>query len=174
MAIVLEVCTLSCTLVIHWRKQGHACIADQNWYCPGCVAGAGRSENIRVKSKDVKCLVVLLVAIWCFGTPRWRMLRHALGWTILRAVVPPNVGRLTIDLFNVTIRTTRPRYHYQDEGAHLRLPRRARIDCLETHYVQSSAVQFKVMWRGRANRIRTHTHTHTHTHAHEAACPSRG
>ena len=88
MAIVLEVCTLSCTLVMYRPKQGHACIADQNWYCPGCVAGAGRSENIRVKSKDVKCWVVLsvAVAVWC-----WRMLRHALGWTILRAVVPPNV-----------------------------------------------------------------------------------
>ena len=40
---------------IYWPKQGHACIADQNWYCPGCVDGAGRSENIRVKSKDVEC-----------------------------------------------------------------------------------------------------------------------
>ena len=41
----------------HWPKQGHACIADQNWYCPGCVAGAGRSENIRAKSKDVECCI---------------------------------------------------------------------------------------------------------------------
>ena len=92
-AIVLEVCTLS----VHsgnvcWPKQGHACIADQNWYCPGCVAGAGRSENIRVKSKDVGCWVVLSVAVLRSGVSMWRMLRCALGWAILQAVVPPNVG----------------------------------------------------------------------------------
>ena len=92
-AIVLEVCTLSVhSGNICWPKQGHACIADQNWYCPGCVAGAGRSENIRVKSKDVGCWVVLSVAVLRSGVSMWRMLRCALGWAILQAVVPPNVG----------------------------------------------------------------------------------
>ena len=52
----------------------------------------GQRNSDRVKSKDVKFWAVPSVAVWCFGSPRWLVLRHALGWTVLRAVVPPNVG----------------------------------------------------------------------------------
>ena len=58
MAIVLEVCTITYTLVIYWPKHRHACSAIKTG--TGCVAGAGRSEIIRVKSKIVMCWAVLV------------------------------------------------------------------------------------------------------------------
>ena len=52
MAIVLEVCNVY-TLVMCGPNHRHARNANKNWDCLGCVAGAGRPEIIRVKSKRV-------------------------------------------------------------------------------------------------------------------------
>ena len=101
-AAVLSVCFSVCASLPpalgHTNpKHGHACSADQNRECPGCVAGAGRPEIIRVKSKLVKCRAVLSVMVWLFFPPwRWLVHRHVLGWTVARAVVPPSVGCLGV------------------------------------------------------------------------------